>query len=135
MHLQVYFISDLLIPGSNKIKRCFLQGKKDASTCSTVDWPVVRTNKDCVYAWKNSMSDISINDGTLRQSIRCTSELNSQSKTNATANADQMVIRVKVSETEIKNYAEDSSRSSHRCKRFVVAHNYKSSDKMHVDAS
>ena len=32
--LQIYFVSDLLLLGTNKIKRCFTQGGKDTSTSS-----------------------------------------------------------------------------------------------------
>ena len=32
--LQVYYVSDLLLLGTNRIKRCFLQGKKDVSIYS-----------------------------------------------------------------------------------------------------
>ena len=40
----MYFISDLLIPVSNKIKRCFLQWKKGVHTCSKFDGvAVIRT--------------------------------------------------------------------------------------------
>ena len=131
----MYFISDLLIPGSNKIKRCLLQGKKDESTYSTHDWPVVRTNKECVSSWKNAMSDISNNYGTLRQSIRWTSYLNSHRKINATVNADQTVICVKVSDTEIRYHAAYKIRYSYRHKTCHVAYNFTSSNKMHVDAS
>ena len=81
------------------------------------------------------MSDISINDRTLRQHIRYTSELKYHRKTNATSNADQMIIRVKVSKTEIGCCVVDKSRPSHRHKRCTIAHNHTSSDKMYVDAS
>ena len=133
--LQVYFISDLLILGSNKIKRCFLQVKKDESTFSTHDWPAVRTSKDSIFAWKNEMLDISNIDGTLRQSIRWYSEMSSHRKINAKVNADNTFIFVKVSETEIIYYDADKSRSSHRYKRCPIAHNFIPSDKIHVDAS
>ena len=131
----MYFISDLLIPGSNKIKRCFLQGKKDEHTYSTHYWLALRTNKDSFYAWKNEMLGISNSDGTLRQSIRWTGELSFHSKTNAKVNADHTVTCVKVTETEIRCYTADKSRSSHRYKRLPLSHNFIPSDKTHVDAS
>lgn len=52
VHLKAYFISDLLIPGSNKIKRCFIQGLTDEYTFSTHDWTVAQTNKDSAADWK-----------------------------------------------------------------------------------
>ena len=127
-------ISDLLINSSKKSKDHFYKGK-DVSTCSVFDWPVVRTNKDCVSAWNNTKSGISNNNGTLQQSIRWTSKLNSHRKTNATVNADRMVIFIKVLDTEIRCYLADESISSHRYKRCPLAHNFTCSVKIHFDSS
>ena len=135
VHLQVHFISDLLIPGSNKIKRCFLPDKTDESTFSVHDWPVVKTNKDSVSTFKKSILEISNSDGTLRQSIKWSSKLSSHRKNNAKVNADHMVICAKVSETKIRHYTADKSRSSYRHKIFPITHNFILSDKTHVYAS
>ena len=133
--LQVYFISALQIPGSNKIKRCFLLGNKHVSTRSKLDWPVVRTNKDYISAWKNAMSEIIIYDGTLRQSFRWTRQANSHVETIVTVNSGQTVICLKVSGSDIRHYAADANRSSRRYKRCHVSQNFISSAKTHVDVS
>ena len=131
----MYFISDLLIPSSNRIKRCFLQGIKDEYTFSAHDWPGVLTNKDSIFAWNNAMLEIGNSDGTLRQSIRSSSELSFHRKTNAKVNDDHTVTCVKVSKTEIICYAVDKSRDSHRHKRCPIGHNFIPSDKTNIDSS
>ena len=81
------------------------------------------------------MSDISNYDGTLRQSIRWSSKVNSYVETIATINAAQTLIFLKVSESDIRHSAADNIRSSHRCKRCPVSQNRIPSAKTHVDAS
>ena len=92
----------------------------ETSACSTFDWPVVKTNKDSVSTWESTISGIRNSYGTLRQSIRWTSKSNYHRKVNATVNADQTVIHVKVLETEIRRCAADTSISSNRCKKRAI---------------
>ena len=67
--LQIYFASDLLLIGANNIKRCLLQGKKDASTSSKFQWPIVQVNAECIAVWKSALSEISTGNGCFYQSI------------------------------------------------------------------
>ena len=60
------------MPGTNKIKRCFVQGETDEATFSEYAWPIVQPNKVSFSAWKQAISDISNSDGTLQQSVRWT---------------------------------------------------------------
>ena len=81
------------------------------------------------------MCEISNYDDTLRQSIRWSSKENPDVETITTVNAAQLVICLKVSESDIRHYEADNSRSSHRCKRCPISQNYIPSAKIHVDAS
>ena len=132
--LQVYYVSDLLLLGTNRIKRCFLQGKKDVSIYSEFNWPVVQINAECISVWKSAISDISTCDGSLRQSLRWTSKGHSHFETNAWVNADHSVLCINVSDTEAKYYLSNNFRSSHRHKRCPSPQDFTPAAKIWVDA-
>ena len=68
--LETHFISDLILPDTNWIKRHFEQGSIDKTTYVMCSWPVIQPSKNSFSICKQAIANMSNNDGTLQQLIR-----------------------------------------------------------------
>ena len=70
LQLKTYFLLDLLLLGTNKIKWLLRLGLIDDTISSEHPWPIVQPNNNSLSTWKQDIANIINNDGTLYQSIR-----------------------------------------------------------------
>ena len=130
--LKVYFLPNLLLPRTNRIKRCYRNEDPDDSSDISFQWPSVYPNKESMDLWISVINNLISPDSTLNKSIRFTSLSAANRKKSSVINDARKVIRITVSKCHERYFTTISSRSSQQFRRFESVEDFQPSEETHV---